>query len=126
MQHCLDGGEDAGRAGRVFFPAPSARNSTTHPLMTSEHVALVLQVALFGEVSPALRAVGFNLRDRRVTLVFYYDGPISEEDQESASCMETEMIAALPQDAQVVSEVIRFDAPGRMPPPDRWVYSRRE
>jgi len=89
-------------------------------------MALLMQRALFGEVSPALRAAGFSLNDDQITLVFYYDGKISERDEESASCVETEVIAALPSEMQVASKVIRLDAPAKLPSPVRWVYSRRE
>jgi hypothetical protein len=94
--------------------------------MTTDEIALLMQVALFGERSPALRAAGFTLDGRRVKLVFYYDGSIAENDYESASSVETEMIAALPRDMQVVTEVARADAPNKMPAPQRWAYSRRE
>lgn len=94
--------------------------------MTSDSMALLMQSALFGEVSPALRAAGFKLDHDRVTLVFYYDGAITEADAESASCVETEVIAGLPSKIQVISEIKRLDSPTRLPSPDRWVYSRRE
>jgi hypothetical protein len=94
--------------------------------MTHDQVALILQTALLGEVSSELRGVAFALLDREVQLVFYYDGPASEDDQESASCVETEVIAALPEDSVVVRRVVRADAPSRMPNLDRWVYRRRE
>ena len=94
--------------------------------MSHEEVARLLQIALVGEVSPALRWAGFSLAGRRVALVFFYDGPISDEDRESASCVETEVIAGLPDDVQVSTEVIRLDSPARPPEPDRWVYGRRE
>lgn len=94
--------------------------------VTSDRVALVLQVALLGEVSPALRRVGFDHGPDDVTLRFFYDGPISDDDRESASCVETEVMAALPDDIRVTTEVERVDAPARLPTPERLAYSRRE
>ncbi len=91
-----------------------------------DRVALLLQVALLGEVSPALRRAGFDLGDRRVTLRFVYDGPVADDDRESASCVETEVIAALPDDVRVTTRVERVDAPARLPEPEHLVYSRRE
>lgn len=94
--------------------------------MTHEQVALILQVALLGEVSPALRGVAFGVGDRAVRIAFYYDGRVSEEDRESASCVVTEVIAALPEDTSVSEEVRQFDAPRRLPEPEAWAYRRRE
>lgn len=94
--------------------------------MTYDQVALVLQLALLGEVFPALRGVGFTLEGDEVRLVFFHQGAISEEDRESASCVETEVMAGLPRSATVVSEVVRADMPKIMPDPGRWVYRRRE
>lgn len=94
--------------------------------MTYDQVALVIQVALLGEVFPALRGVGFTLQGDKVQLVVFHDGAISEEDRESASCVETEVMAGLPRSATVVTEIIRADTPKLMPDPGRWVYRRRE
>ena len=94
--------------------------------MTYDEVALALQVALLGEVFPTLRGVGFTLENAKVQLLFFHDGAISEEDYESASCIETELMASLPRSANVVSEVIRVDSPNLIPDRGRWVYRRRE
>jgi hypothetical protein len=94
--------------------------------MTYDHISLILQVGLLGEVFPALRGVGFTLENERVELVFYHDGALSEEDRESAACIETEVLAGLPKSVVVVSQVIRVDTPKSMPDPGRWVYRRRE
>jgi hypothetical protein len=94
--------------------------------MTYDQVALVLQVALLGEVFPALRGVGFTLENDKVGLVFFHHGAISEDDRESASCVETEVMAGLPRSVTVVSKLIRADMPKSMPDPGRWVYRRRE
>ena len=94
--------------------------------MTYDQVALVRHVALLGEVFPALRGVGFTLKNDKVELVFFHQGVISGEDRESASCVETEVMAGLPRSATVVSELIRADTPESMPDPGRWVYRCRE
>jgi hypothetical protein len=94
--------------------------------MTYDQVALILQVALLGEVFPSLRGVGFTLGPKQVKLLFFHHGPISDEDRESASCVETEVMAGLPTSVEVVSEITRADAPKLMADPGRWVYRRRE
>lgn len=105
---------------------PAQSFSTPKSLMERDQVALVLQTALLGEVSPALRGVGFALEDDNVRLLFYYDGVICDEDRESASTVETEVMAGLGRPERVTSEVIRFDTPKKLPDPDCWVYRRRE
>jgi hypothetical protein len=94
--------------------------------MTHNEVAAKLQVALLGEVFPSLRGAGFSLEQDKVRLVLYHDGPLSEEDRESASCIETELMALLPRSVAVVTDVIRKDAPTKMPDPEQWIFRRRE
>ena len=94
--------------------------------MTHDEVAAKLQVALLGEVFPSLRGVGFSLEPERVRLFQYYDGPLSEEDAESASCIETELMALLPRSVEVENNLIRQDDPSKLPDPDRWIFRRRE
>ena len=50
-----------------------------------DHVGAILTMnrALWGEVSPALRAARIKWDDQAIHLFFYYDGEISEEDHES-------------------------------------------
>lgn len=94
--------------------------------MTDQDLRWVLQIALLGEVGPALRAVCYRIRGDDVTIQFYFDGQISAVDRESASCVITEVIAALPIHVRVSEEVIRCDWPARIPPDVPRVYHRRE
>jgi hypothetical protein len=94
--------------------------------MTHDDVALQLQVALLGEVFPTLRGVGFSLDESRIGLAFFHDGFLTEQDQESISCIETELMALVSHTVNVASETTRIDSPSRLPDPDRWVYRRRE
>src|SRR5262249_15827690 len=57
------------------------------------HVLLSVQRALLGEVPPALRGVTVGWDASSINIVCYFDGEISEEDQASMSCVETEVIA---------------------------------
>jgi hypothetical protein len=97
-----------------------------HDSVASCELRLLLQTALLGEVGPALRGVTYRLAEREVHVGFYFDGPISDEDRESASCIVTEVIAGLPEDVRVVEEVIRLDVPARLPADLPRVFSRRE
>lgn len=94
--------------------------------LTDAELRLVLQMALLGEVGPRLRAVGYARRGEDVEVRFWFDGPVSDEDRESASVAVTEVIAALPVDVRVFEEVVRCDAPTRIPSGDPLVFRRRE
>lgn len=94
--------------------------------MTDQELRLVLQMALLGEVGPRLRAVCYHRWDEQVAIRFYLDGPIASEDRESAACVVTEVIAALPEHVRVSEELIRCDWPARLPVGVLRVYQRRE
>lgn len=83
--------------------------------VADRELRLLLQTALLGEVGCALRGVTYGLDGREVRIRFYFRGPIRDEDRESASRVVTEVIAGLPEDVRVAEEVIRLDAPARIP-----------
>lgn len=94
--------------------------------MTDPHLRLLLQTALLGEVGPALRGVACGREGREVRVRFFFDGPVSELDRESAACVVTEVIAGLPEDVRVMEDVIRLDAPARLPDDLPYVFHRRD
>jgi hypothetical protein len=94
--------------------------------MTESDLRLILQTALLGEVGGALRGVGCGIEDRTVRVRFWFDGPVSPEDRESASCVVTELYASLPHDWRIADEVVRLDAPAPLPSEPRMVFRRRE
>lgn len=82
--------------------------------------------SLWGEVSPALRSVRVNWDCTTVFLYFYYDGNISDEDNESAECIATEFISCYPE-YQLEVEILRLDYPKPIPQKEgEMVYMRRE
>jgi hypothetical protein len=87
---------------------------------------LSVQRALLGEVSPALRGVTVGWHDHVIQLRSYFDGPISDEDRESLSCVATEVIADFPEPWTIEEEVIRRDASEEMECLAAWAYQRRE
>jgi hypothetical protein len=95
-------------------------------LPLNAQIFLSIQKGLLSGVSPALRGVAVDWHDNVVRIVCYFDGPISEEDQESMSLMETEVMADLPWDFEVSAETVRKDAPSPMDPLRAWAYKRRE
>jgi hypothetical protein len=90
------------------------------------HVLLSVQRALLGEVPPALRGVTVGWDASSINIVCYFDGEISEEDQASMSCVETEVIADSFPEYDVRLECVRRDAPAKMEDLREWVFLRRE
>ena len=87
---------------------------------------LSMNRALWGEVSPPLRAARIKWDDKVIYLFFYYDGEISEEDHESAECVSTEVISDFPE-YQLEVDIIRIDYPKAIPQEGgETVYRRRE
>lgn len=94
--------------------------------MIDQELRLVLQVALLGEIGPALRAVGYRRDGENLAVRFYFDGPIFHVDSESAACVVSEVIAALPEQVRVSEELVRCDFPARIPTDLPLVFRRRE
>ncbi|WP_418646899.1 hypothetical protein ACNQFN_15125 [Thauera butanivorans] len=87
---------------------------------------LSIQRALLGEVSPHLRAVVLSVDCKKIDVHFYFDGDVSEEDEESVSCIETEILADFEPDFSICAEVIRLDYPLPISDDGFWVYQRKE
>jgi hypothetical protein len=89
-------------------------------------VLLSVQRALLGEVGSQLRGVRVSYGEANIRIEAYFDGSITEDDRESMSCVETEVIADFPDSVDVRCEVVRLDAPARLPQVESWVYHRKE
>lgn len=85
-----------------------------------------VQRALLGAVTPNLRGVTVGWGDGTIRLRFYYDGAISEEDEEQARCVGTEVIADFWSPWTIEEEIVRHDAPQPMERLAAWVYLRKE
>ncbi len=95
-------------------------------LLMLEVALLEMQRSLLGEVSSSLRAVTIRVSDNQLHFDAYFDGLIGEDDVESMSCVEGELIAALPQRIEVTYDIHRIDLPVMVPKHDVFVYMRRE
>ncbi len=84
--------------------------------------------ALWGEVSPNMRRVEAKADGYIILLRFYFDGEPSSEDRNSVSCAGAEVIADFSDEYVIEEEIIRLDAPERLPAdPNRMaIYRRRE
>ena len=102
----------------------SQKNKRYDPI---DRVGAILSMnrALWVEVSPLLRAALISWNDEEIHLFFYYDGEISEKDNESAECAATEVIAGYPEYALEI-DILRWDTPKPIPQTGELVYYRRE
>jgi hypothetical protein len=89
-------------------------------------VLLALQHALLGEVPAQLRAVTVSYDDTSIMFQSYFDGAITDEDRESMSLVETELMAAFPSTHTIGHDIIRLDVPALVPKDRTWVYHRKE
>ena len=87
---------------------------------------LSIQRALLGEVAEELRAVVLSVDGHDVDIRFYFDGPVSEANADSASCVETEILADFEAEDTISVRCIRQDAPNEIIDEGVWVYQRRE
>lgn len=99
--------------------------------MKNSHDAIIkarlsLQRALLGEIPPALRACIFSIYNLNIDIRFYFDGAISEKDEESISCVESEVLADYDPEYVISARCIRLDTPAIINDDGIWVYSRRE
>jgi 5-(carboxyamino)imidazole ribonucleotide synthase len=90
-------------------------------------VLLSVQRALLGEISDAVRAVACGWSENSVAINCYFDGEITEDDRESMSCLETELLAGFPPEYEVTVSLFRCDSPQSLSIPEGMipVYSRK-
>lgn len=87
-----------------------------------------IQIAILGEVTPALRSVTCDWKNAEIALRLLFDGPVGDGEKEIASIAAAEVIAAFDAPWVIFEEVERLDYPA-----DRkiralrlWPYARRE
>ena len=97
-------------------------------MKTSELAGALLSVqrSLIGEITPDLRGVTLSLSEKKLNIVSYFDGEISEDDKELTCCAETEVMADYSKDFDIKWEVQRVDFPKKLTCLDRWVFLRKE
>lgn len=106
------------------------RSVDAEAMNTEARAAILLSVmrALWGQVTPEIRAVICRPQgDKAFGIEFYIDGPVADSVKESASCVETEVLADFLADFDIAHSVIRLDAPQPIPTDGSLVvYVRKE
>ena len=93
-------------------------------------ILLTVQKALWGEVTPNLRAVFIGWSDltddSSIKLYFVYDGEISDDDKDNGECVTAEVLAIFP-DNDVAAEFLQIDYPNKIPAlGNEGIYFRKE
>ena len=88
-------------------------------------VRRAMDVAMYLEISAPLRAIFVSYGEANIHFDSYFDGEVSDEDRESMSCIETELIA-MDDERRNSYSVHRKDYPEPLPKGDLCVYARRE
>ena len=94
--------------------------------MNQGFILCSIQCALLDHVTPNLRAVYVILDNDIKTLVFYYEQPLSEEEEELASLTDTEFISDFPADERIDCKVIVLPYPEIIPKVGLCAYRRYE
>lgn len=91
------------------------------------YLKLSLQRALLGNVTPNIRAVLAELEDKKISIVFYFDGAVSDGDEGLVSVVETEVMADYDEKYDVEAIIHRLDYPGPIISANGYlVYLRKE
>lgn len=95
--------------------------------MSYNHVTLLLEIqrALLGIVTSNLRMVTAEGNEEEIHLIFYYHGDISEREKEMAEVASAEIISGF-SNQTLNLELIRLDAPAKMPSLKEVAYWRYE
>ena len=91
-----------------------------------DYFKLSAQRALLGNITKNTRTISALLEGDSTTLNFFYDGIISEDDEENASIVETEIIADLDDSTVVHTAVTRLDYPEPIKSNGFLLYLRKE
>lgn len=92
------------------------------------NILVFAQRGLLFAAPPNLRAMTCGWSGTNISVRFVFDGPISEDDEESARIVGTEVISAFPSPWTLTEEIVRLDYPGdiRSHALPLWVYARKE
>lgn len=92
------------------------------------NILLLAQRGLLFAVPPNLRAITCGWSGTTVNVRIVFDGPISNDDEESARMVGTEVVAGFPSPWTVTEEFVRLDYPAdlRSDALPLWVYARKE
>jgi len=90
-------------------------------------ILLSCQVALTTVVSPTLRQVWVDWEGREIFLYFIFDGKITDDLEDDAECVATEVISDFSEFELIDTKYIQIDFPKEITPYGKFcVYARKE
>lgn len=89
-------------------------------------VLVAVQQALLGEITANLRAVTVIYDEKSILLEAYFDEEATGEDKNAMSLVETELIAAFPEDHAIDVKLVRRPTPQLIPKDRIWAFHRKE
>jgi hypothetical protein len=91
-----------------------------------QEIVLSVQGALLGNVTHNLRGVAADWSNTEIRIVCYFHGPISDDDQDTMSCVHTEVATDFVDIVPVHFTLERLDMPMKMNGFRAWVFLRKE
>lgn len=102
-------------------------NDQEHSVECRRRVMLAIQVALLGMVTPNLRGVTAAWSSPTIRVRLLYDGPVGEEENECASDVEAELLAAFTDcSVHVFAERVDFPNSLEIMGLQAWAFRRKE
>jgi hypothetical protein len=89
------------------------------------YISLSLQRALLGKVFPSMRAFCFNCQGNEIDLICIVDEALEDDDKESVSFIETELLADLPPEYIVNTSIQILPLPALIPKVGTFVFWRK-
>lgn len=112
-----------GKGGAHIVPANPHKEGD---YMNIGYIRSSIQVALLGNITPNLRAVSVECEENKIKIIFYYQTPPSEEEQELASLADTEFISDFPPTFNTNFQIIHLPKSQAIPKRGFLVYLRYE
>ena len=85
-----------------------------------------MQIALLGEITPSIIAITGRFGDDWLKFKVFFDSPISQDDEDLVSIIETEVIALFPAHHKIDGTAIRPSSRLTLPDDEIWFYARQE
>lgn len=76
-----------------------------------KRLKLSMQSALLGSITENMRNIAVDLTGNKITLYFFINGDITDDDKENISIIETEVIADFEDEFDIEAIIKRIDYP---------------
>jgi hypothetical protein len=91
-----------------------------------EKIILELVRALWGRITPQIRAVSFTVTEKEIVIFVYTDGEVSEEEKDDLDIIGSEVIAGIIVHRFIDVRIISINFPETIPVEGELVFLRKE